>query len=175
MRKNNIILVLILLEGIAYSSTSISNELHHTPPIINTSSEVSSVNSLNFDESSISNSLCYNMMNMMFSSFHKVMMSMMHNGSSKHADHHISSINSDELPDPESYSAKAFRDNCAQCHSLPSPTIHTDKEWPAVVARMLSYINAQNLPNIKESDIKYILDYLIKNNSSNIATKPSQD
>ena len=175
MRINNLFLALILIAGISYSSISISNESLHVQPTISTSNEAPVVNSINFDDSSISNTFCNNMMNMMFSSFHKGMMSMMHNGSGNHADHHMSSINSDEMPDPESYSAKAFSENCAQCHSLPSPTIHTDKEWPTVVARMLSYINAQNLPSIKESDIKVILDYLIKNNSSNIATKPSQD
>ncbi len=42
------------------------------------------------------------------------------------------------LPDPESSGAKLLSQYCSQCHRVPSPRLHTDQEWPDVLARMIS-------------------------------------
>jgi cytochrome c5 len=44
------------------------------------------------------------------------------------------------LPDPDGLGAKLLNRYCAQCHSLPSPAMHTAEEWPTVEARMFSRI-----------------------------------
>jgi hypothetical protein len=42
----------------------------------------------------------------------------------------------EDLPDPNSQGARLLVYYCAQCHNLPSPSMHTAEEWPAVVDRM---------------------------------------
>lgn len=45
-------------------------------------------------------------------------------------------IRPEDLPDPGSEGSALVSRYCTQCHNLPSPTIHTAEEWPAVAARM---------------------------------------
>lgn len=47
-----------------------------------------------------------------------------------------SGINPVDLPDSQSEGARLIQRYCNQCHNLPAPGLHTDSEWPAVVARM---------------------------------------
>lgn len=47
-------------------------------------------------------------------------------------------IKAQDLPDPESQGAKALNTYCTQCHSLPSPRMHTAEDWPRVAGRMLA-------------------------------------
>ncbi|MFZ5876301.1 MAG: hypothetical protein ACOYXU_07815 [Nitrospirota bacterium] len=42
----------------------------------------------------------------------------------------------DALPDPGGPGADLMQRYCVQCHDLPSPSLHTAQEWPAVAARM---------------------------------------
>lgn len=43
-----------------------------------------------------------------------------------------------DLPDPSSQGAKLTAKYCVQCHNLPSPLMHSAKEWPGIADRMFS-------------------------------------
>ena len=47
-----------------------------------------------------------------------------------------------------------FRANCQTCHSLPEPTMKTDSEWPALVARY------GQRAKLSDEQITLIVDYL---------------
>jgi hypothetical protein len=49
----------------------------------------------------------------------------------------------DSLPDRESQGAKLVATICSQCHSPPSPALHTKSEWVGVTARMRQHMQAQ--------------------------------
>jgi hypothetical protein len=49
-----------------------------------------------------------------------------------------------DLPEPASAGAKALSDYCAQCHNLPSPSMHSATDWPSVVRRM--WLRMDRLP-----------------------------
>ena len=42
------------------------------------------------------------------------------------------------LPDPDSAGANLLATYCTQCHDLPSPTMHTEEDWPRIAERMLA-------------------------------------
>jgi hypothetical protein len=48
------------------------------------------------------------------------------------------------LPDRDSQGAKLVANICSQCHSPPSPSLHTATEWSAVTARMRQHMQNQN-------------------------------
>jgi cytochrome c5 len=41
-----------------------------------------------------------------------------------------------DLPDPTSNGAQLVAKYCAQCHDLPSPTMHSAVDWPSITRRM---------------------------------------
>ena len=41
-----------------------------------------------------------------------------------------------DLPDPQSRGAQLVIQYCTQCHSLPTPTMHSATDWPSVARRM---------------------------------------
>jgi mono/diheme cytochrome c family protein len=45
-------------------------------------------------------------------------------------------VGPEDLPDPNSQGARLLVYYCARCHNLPSPSMHTAEEWPAVADRM---------------------------------------
>jgi len=49
-----------------------------------------------------------------------------------------------DLPEPGSAGAKSLADYCAQCHNLPSPSMHSATDWPSVVRRM--WLRMDRLP-----------------------------
>tara|TARA_R110002096_G_scaffold285724_1_gene479470 strand:+ start:838 stop:1323 length:486 start_codon:yes stop_codon:yes gene_type:complete len=156
-----------------YSSTSLSNELHHQKPSSNTSSNKMALNITDATNLSTSNNYCDDMMKIMFSgmfkSMHNGMMSMMHGGTSNHTNHHISAIEPDNIPNPKTTGAQAFSKNCSQCHALPSPSAHTAQEWPAVIERMKGYMSAQNRSALDKDELEDLTEYLTKEKESIIA------
>jgi len=48
------------------------------------------------------------------------------------------------LPDRESQGARLVATICSQCHSPPSPSLHTQAEWAGVTARMRQHMQDQN-------------------------------
>jgi hypothetical protein len=48
------------------------------------------------------------------------------------------------LPDRDSQGARLVANICSQCHSPPSPSLHTATEWSAVTARMRQHMQDQN-------------------------------
>jgi cytochrome c5 len=76
-------------------------------------------------------------------------------------------VEPEDLPAPESAGAKLTARFCGQCHSLPSPSMHTAKEWPKVADRMfrrLDRMSGMGMMMHMEfpygSDKKTILAYL---------------
>lgn len=49
-------------------------------------------------------------------------------------------ITPNDLPDAESRGATILTIYCAQCHDLPTPTMHSSAEWPAILTRMQSHL-----------------------------------
>lgn len=45
-------------------------------------------------------------------------------------------ISPGDLPDPNSPGARQVASYCGQCHSLPSPAMHSATDWPRVLRRM---------------------------------------
>ncbi|MDW3094694.1 MAG: hypothetical protein R8G33_03375 [Gammaproteobacteria bacterium] len=68
------------------------------------------------------------------------------------------------LPDNPSEGAQTLIKNCAQCHGLPAPGLHTAQEWPSVVQRMKMHISWSkkwmqiNVPD--EQELNLITNYL---------------
>ena len=75
-------------------------------------------------------------------------------------------IPASELPAPDSEGARLLTIYCVQCHGLPTPAMHTNQEWPAVLARMENYMRERQggmllrvlMPPEQDHDI--LLDYL---------------
>lgn len=70
------------------------------------------------------------------------------------------------LPDRDSQGAKLVGSICSQCHSPPSPSLHTQAEWAGVTARMRQHMQEQNsaagagvrIPSSAELDV--LMQYL---------------
>jgi cytochrome c5 len=74
--------------------------------------------------------------------------------------HSLKSVSPESLPAPESKGAVLFKQVCSQCHSLPDPTFHTSVEWPKVVERMRSNMQAMGKRVITDREEKVIIAYL---------------
>ena len=55
-----------------------------------------------------------------------------------------------------------FREDCSQCHALPSPLAHKAGQWPSVVQRMQSHLRQYGGRALSDDDIQAILGYLKK-------------
>lgn len=53
-------------------------------------------------------------------------------------------ISAADLPDPTAAGAQAVAAYCAQCHNLPSPTMHSATDWPSIMRRM--WLRMDRLP-----------------------------
>jgi cytochrome c5 len=53
-----------------------------------------------------------------------------------------------------------FSVTCAQCHALPSPSIHTQQEWRAVVARMEGNMQLMGKPGISAANRNAVVRFL---------------
>ena len=58
--------------------------------------------------------------------------------------HALRPLDAKLLPGMNSSGTESFRVACGQCHALPDPRMHTAKEWPAVVSRMLKNMEWMN-------------------------------
>lgn len=56
-----------------------------------------------------------------------------------------SGLSPGDLPDPHSLGATLEAQYCSQCHSLPSPAMHSATDWPRVVRRM--WLRMDRLPD----------------------------
>ena len=54
-------------------------------------------------------------------------------------------ISAADLPEPGGVGAGLVATYCAQCHDLPSPTMHSATDWPGVVRRM--WLRMERLPS----------------------------
>lgn len=72
-----------------------------------------------------------------------------------------------DLPEPSSIGAQLVAKNCAQCHELPSPAMHSATDWPSIARRM--WLRMELLPprlGVKVPTMAErfgILDYLTAN------------
>jgi mono/diheme cytochrome c family protein len=76
--------------------------------------------------------------------------------------HAFMSVKAAAIPSPRSKGALLFAANCARCHALPNPAAHTAAEWPAVVAKMQTFMKAMGKPEITPEENREILRYLEK-------------
>lgn len=78
-----------------------------------------------------------------------------------------SGVAAGDLPDPQSRGAQLVIQFCSQCHSLPTPTMHSATDWPSVARRM--WLRMEMLPEslgIKTptpAERGLILSYLLAN------------
>ncbi|HXZ49415.1 MAG TPA: hypothetical protein VEG27_10365 [Usitatibacter sp.] len=62
-----------------------------------------------------------------------------------------------ELDTPQ---GRAYASACAQCHALPDPRQHDARQWPAVVARMETYMRNAHVGVPDPGTIKEIESFL---------------
>ena len=80
----------------------------------------------------------------------------------------LPTLATDDLPEPDSNGAKMIYYFCGQCHNVPGPGMHTEKEWNHVFWKMywrMHLMKAQftsfKVPKYDEGQIMF--DYLKKN------------
>lgn len=76
--------------------------------------------------------------------------------------HSLRAISPGAIPSPETQGAVLYKNTCSQCHALPDPQLHTAKEWPAIVDKMLAYAQSMEKKGIVEREKKEILSYLAR-------------
>lgn len=55
---------------------------------------------------------------------------------------------------------KLFEAMCSQCHVLPDPRQHTDKEWPGVVGRMTQNMKTMGKPLPDQATLETVIEFL---------------
>lgn len=55
---------------------------------------------------------------------------------------------------------EVFQAACSRCHALPSPSLHSPQDWPAVVARMEGNMQLMNKRAIAKGEREAIARYL---------------
>lgn len=73
-------------------------------------------------------------------------------------------IKLENLPEPDSRGAKLLTHYCNQCHTLPSPKMHTAEEWPSVTGRMFARMSMMSgmmsIENPSSEEQLLIISYL---------------
>jgi mono/diheme cytochrome c family protein len=67
-----------------------------------------------------------------------------------------------QLGSPDTPGLALFRRICSQCHVLPDPALHKAEEWPAVVDRMRTNMEAMGKGVITDRERDEITGYLAK-------------
>jgi cytochrome c5 len=66
----------------------------------------------------------------------------------------------DELAGGDPADRRVFSATCSQCHVPPSPSLHAQQEWPAVVARMEGNMKLMGKPGIAMDEREAIVRFL---------------
>jgi cytochrome c2 len=74
--------------------------------------------------------------------------------------HAIIEARSNELAAGDPADRRVFSVTCAQCHVLPSPSLHAQQEWPAVVVRMEGNMRLMGKPGIAANERDAIVRFL---------------
>jgi mono/diheme cytochrome c family protein len=73
-------------------------------------------------------------------------------------------VEPEDLPDPHGRGARLLVRYCGQCHNLPSPSMHSAGEWPAIAERMDYRMEMMSgmmgIESPSSNDRAAILDYL---------------
>lgn len=78
-----------------------------------------------------------------------------------------SGVTAADLPEPNSKGAQLVGENCGQCHSIPTPQMHSATDWPSIARRMwlrmelLPLVLQVKVPSVAERFA--ILEYLNAN------------
>lgn len=64
------------------------------------------------------------------------------------------------IPDQDSPGARILLANCTQCHGAPMPSVHTAREWVAVVGRMQNWRTTKGMGPIPDKDEAELISYL---------------
>ena len=66
----------------------------------------------------------------------------------------------ESLPDIPTKGAKIFKERCAECHTLPDPSMHVPKVWEYVVGKMQQFQKMMDIPVMSEEEVEEVLEYL---------------
>ena len=64
------------------------------------------------------------------------------------------------LSEPETEVVRSFQRYCGQCHAPPDPAIHTERDWPRVIARMRRHMETQGKAVPDRDQLREITAYL---------------
>lgn len=74
--------------------------------------------------------------------------------------HGYKTMDQRNYPDLDTKIGKAFRTTCAQCHTLPEPSTHTQEEWREVVLRMRDIMKQLGVADPGDAEIAKVIGYL---------------
>ena len=66
------------------------------------------------------------------------------------------------IPEPESPSARLFKERCTECHGLPGPKRHTPEQWDHLLVLMDSFMQ-EKVIDFPAQEKKLVQDYLHRN------------
>ncbi len=75
-------------------------------------------------------------------------------------DHAMREATTGELAAGNPSDREVFQAACSRCHALPSPSLHSTQDWPAVVARMEGNMQLMNKRAIAKGEREAIARYL---------------
>ncbi len=65
-----------------------------------------------------------------------------------------------DWPEPQSARFATFAAACGRCHAPPRPSLHTQKEWVQVVARMQRHRAERGVRLLSKAELAAVLGYL---------------
>lgn len=87
----------------------------------------------------------------------------------------LPTLEMDDLKEPDTQAAQWIFKYCGQCHNVPGPGLHTDKEWGVLFWRMYwrMVVMEQHFPNVqlpKYGEAEMMLAYLRKHSLKTLPT-----